>query len=189
MSTKLNIESMRKALATLTHKAKATGLTLKQMQADIAKHYAMKKMANGGAVDIATIGINEAPDMDIKEAVMPAATTVENAMPTGGVDFQPQMPGRQLAAAAPAGESVGMPGQNMPTMPAPQAASPVAPNAPPTNILTSTPQGNLMQAMKPAVKMAKGGKVKGVVKVKVSPSGDAMMYELTRAQRYTKKVK
>ena len=72
-----------------------------------------------------------------------------------------------------------------------------------------TPQGQAMSAMQatppaappvpPPARMAKGGKVKKAIPVKgkalikekvtVAPTGDAMMYELTRAQRFTKKVK
>ncbi|CAB4131841.1 hypothetical protein UFOVP125_51 [uncultured Caudovirales phage] len=133
--------------------------TIDEMRAHLILH-----KAEGGPIDIKDIGAEEAPNMDVKEFMSPGLDKI--SMPTGGVDFQPQMPGKQMLPGQPP-QQPGMPGQPpAPGMP-PQGAMPPgappmgamppgmpgAPPAPPkgpqSNILAMTPQGQAMQAMRP----------------------------------------
>lgn len=236
-----SLNEMRQALALVASHANDNGIPLEHMQRELTRHMGkgMKKMAMGGPVtpapvapapaapqapadnnqvDMQAVGINEAPGMPVKEAMMPAKPTDTNAMPTGGVDFQPQQPGMQLAPApvppqGPADQGQAPQGQQpqgqppIQLQPGQAGANPAGatPPGPQSNILSMTPQGQAMSAMQatpavpPPARMAKGGKVKKAIPVKgkalikekvtVAPTGDAMMYELTRAQRFTKKVK
>jgi hypothetical protein len=220
-----SLNEMRQAIALVASHAKDNGIPLEHMQRELMQHMGKgkKKMAMGGpvtpapavanSVDMQAVGINEAPSMPVKEPMMPATPTDNNAMPTGGVDFQPQQPGTQLAPApvppqGPAGQGQAPQGQQpegqppIQLQPGQENANPAGPQS---NILSMTPQGQAMSAMQatppvpPPARMAKGGKVKKAIPVKgkalikekvtVAPTGDAMMYELTRAQRFTKKVK
>ena len=113
------------------------------------------KMADGGQVDIKNIGVNEAPDMDVKQYFMPRPMT-SNVFPVGGVQQAPQAPQGQQGMQ-------GMPQGQAPFQP-PQAP----PRQPPSNILQMTPQGQAMSAMTPPKPMARGGHV----------DRDTMMLEL-----------
>jgi len=146
------------------------GPSMDEMRAHLVLH-----KAEGGPIDIKNIGAEEAPNMDVKEYMSPGMDKI--SLPIGGVDFQPQMPGKQMLPAPP-GQPPGMPGQPpAPGMP-PQGAMPPgappqgmppgappmgamppgmppqAPAAPPkgpqSNILAMTPQGQAMQAMRPS---------------------------------------
>jgi len=144
-------------------------------QDEMLAHVMLHK-ASGGLVDIKTIGVEEAPDMPVKEYMKLEG----EGFPVGGVDFQPQLPGQQILPAAPgqAGQPPGQPGQapgQVPQMPgqmgqapqggAPQGGPPMPPfgqpRGPQSNILAMTPQGQAMQAMRPnpaaMPRMAKGG--------------------------------
>jgi len=143
-------------------------------QDEMLAHVMLRK-ASGGPVDIKKIGVDEAPDMDVKEYMSPSGP----GFPVGGVDFQPQLPGQQILPAAP-GQPGQAPGQ-MPQMPgqtgqvpqggAPQGGPPMPPfgqpRGPQSNILAMTPQGQAMQAMRPnpaaMPRMATGGTVKSSI--------------------------
>ena len=135
------------------------------------------------ALDIRSVGVDEAPDMAVKTYVSPGlgkATT----LPIGGVDFAPMMPGQQLAPGA------GTPGQPQPPQqggpggpgeappagppgsppivpmggPAPGEA-PVgqSPQTPQSNILAMTRQGQALRALSPVLPPPKKKAVGGVV--------------------------
>jgi hypothetical protein len=133
------------------------------------------------ALDIRSVGVDEAPDMAVKTYVSPGlgkATT----LPIGGVDFAPMMPGQQLAPGAgtpgqpqppqqggPGGPGeappAGPPGSEVPMGgPAPGVA-PVgqSPQTPQSNILAMTRQGQALRALTPVlpppIKKAVGGVV------------------------------
>ncbi len=140
--------------------------TMDEMRAHLILH-----KAEGGPIDIKDIGAEEAPNMAVKEYMSPGVDKI--SLPIGGVDFQPQMPGKQMLPGQPpqppgAPPPGGLPGQppqgGMPGMPPqgglappppPQGAMPIGmpppapPKGPPSNILAMTPQGQAMQAMRP----------------------------------------
>lgn len=127
--------------------------------------------ADGGNVDqsdvnIAEVGVNEAPNLPVK-AYSPFATDESQGMPFGGVDMDNSQPGQQLMSQ-----------QQMQQVqqPAPQSPTPPAAPAPQggSNILQMTPQGRAMSAMQPPQPVGKkrGGKV-------TMPSTDGMRYALT----------
>lgn len=155
-------------------------------QDEMLAHVMLRK-ADGGAIDIKTIGAEEAPDMPVKEYVKPAG---EQGLPVGGVDFQPEQPGQQFMPGAPQQPPGQIPGQpeQIPQQPAPLTGQPTPslngpqapalnqpnkmlggppmppfgqPKGPQSNILAMTRQGQAMQAMRPSPtpmpKMAKGG--------------------------------
>jgi lysophospholipase L1-like esterase len=144
-------------------------------QDEMLAHVMLHK-AEGGAVDMKEVGAEEAPDMPVKEYVAPSG---EQGLPIGGVDFQPEQPGKQLMPGAPQqppGQIPGQPGQ-IPQQPAPLTGQPTPslggpqapalnqpnkmlggppmppfgqPRGPQSNILAMTPQGQAMQAMRPS---------------------------------------
>lgn len=138
----------------------------------------LQYLADGGSVGINDIGVNEAPNMDVKVYMPPSDPTSENSMPVGGVDFQPLQPGQQVAAAQPQGQigqppaPQGQPGQpqapqGMPQMSQPPQGMPptggaAAPVGARSNLLQLTAQGKALSAMQPVgmKQMAKGGAVK-----------------------------
>ncbi|CAB4240910.1 hypothetical protein UFOVP56_32 [uncultured Caudovirales phage] len=121
----------------------------------------MQYKAEGGAVEPANIGVEEAPEMQVK-LYMPPGGDNQNGMPVGGVDFQPDQAGQQMLPAQQAPQ--GQPPQGAPSQPqAPQGAgmpqmgqAPAmpptggagAPTGPQSNILNMTPQGQAMSAMR-----------------------------------------
>ena len=121
------------------------------------------RMADGGQVDIQNIGVEEAPDMDVKQYFMPRPMT-SNVFPVGGIQQAPMQPQQQ--PQVPQGQQ-GMPQGQAPFQP-PQAP----PRQPPSNILQMTPQGQAMSAMTPPKPMARGGHV----------DRDTMMLELMNRQ-------
>ena len=147
----------------------------------------MQYRAAGGAIrpgGPTHIGVDEAPAMPVKLYMPPG---MDESMPIGGVDFQPESPGQQMMPGQPGqppqgGQPPGQPpAPGGPQGPAPQGGLPApggpAPGQPPapqggprSNILQMTPQGQAMSAMratppgmpvpKPGMpRMAKGGKV------------------------------
>lgn len=138
---------------------------------DEMRAHIMLRKADGGAINIKSIGIDEAPNMAIKEFVPPAGG---GGLPPGGVDFQPFTPGSQLMPMQ-QGQQPGQPPQGQaPGQPPamgqpPQGQAPQGPlgqprpggplGQPQSNILSMTPQGQALQAMRPS-RMAKGGAVK-----------------------------
>lgn len=134
----------------------STEPTLDEMRAHLVLH-----KADGGAIDIKEIGAEEAPNMEVKEFLSPGMDKI--SLPVGGVDFQPQMFGKQMLPGQPP-QQPGMPGQPpgapqgaMPLGALPQGAMPpgmpgappAPPKGPPSNILAMTPQGQALQAMRP----------------------------------------
>lgn len=141
-------------------------------QDEMLAHIMLHK-ADGGAVNIKDIGIDEAPDMPIKEFVPPSGG---GGIPPGGVDFEPLTPGNQMMPAQPGQPPQGQaPGQPPAMGQPPQGQAPQGPlgqprpggplGQPQSNILSMTPQGQALQAMRPS-KMATGGAVKrNIVKI------------------------
>jgi len=155
-------------------------------QDEMLAHVMLRK-ADGGSIDMKTIGAEEAPNMDVKTYVAPSGG---QGLPVGGVDFQPESPGKQLMPGAPnqpPGQLPGLPGQ-VPQQPSPLTGQPPPslngaqapalnqpnqmlggppmppfgqPRGPQSNILAMTPQGQAMQAMRPSPtpmpRMASGG--------------------------------
>jgi hypothetical protein len=135
-------------------------------QDEMMAHIMLKGMSN-----LKDVGANEAPNLKVKSYVPPAGGP---GLPVGGVDFQPEAQGQQMMPGQPpqAGGLPAAPGQP-PQAGGPQGGPPPgasgqppapAPNAPRSNILQMTPQGQAMAAMKPSgppgappPKMAGGG--------------------------------
>jgi hypothetical protein len=137
-----------------------------------------------GLGQMQSIGANEAPSMDVK-AFVPTSGSPDNnrlpvggvdtsrgPLPVGGIDMNKGQPGQQLQPA-PAGEQPGMdqvpqgdkmPG-NMPGIPsgAPSGMPPGGPGG--GNILSMTPQGQALAAMKPQG-LSEGGTPKSTADMK-----------------------
>lgn len=152
----------------------AEGGNVEPSQDEMLAHIMLHK-ADGGAVNIKEVGVDEAPDMPIKEFVPPAGG---GGLPPGGVDFEPLTPGNQLMPTQPGqqpgqppqGQAPGQPQQGPLGQPQsggplgqPQSGGPLGQSQ--SNILSMTPQGQALQAMRPS-RLAKGGKVKrNIVKI------------------------
>lgn len=127
--------------------------------------------ADGGNVDVAEIGVEEAPNLPVK-AYSPFALDGDVEMPFGGVDMDPTQQGGQLMSQqSMQNAQQGM--QQQQPMGAPPAPKPQAGS----NILQMTKQGQAMAAMRPTpmpkpAGMKRGGKV-------TIPSTDSMRYALT----------
>ena len=154
-------------------------------------------MLRKGNVSLKDIGANEAPNMKTKAYAPPSGGP---GFPVGGVDFQPENPGQQMLPGVPgqppgqppqAGGPPGAPGQppapagglppGPPGAPPPggllNAPSPLlrGPQGPQSNILSMTPQGQALQAMRPnpapvrpgapMPRMARGGTVGSHIKL------------------------
>lgn len=161
--------------------------TLAQMRAALAQRLNPIEMQNIGineALDITPKAFMP-PDKSTSFQPAPGGVATRTGMPVGGVDISRMQPGQQLMpqpGTAPgtseqpgqptAGQPQGnMPGQQPSPMPTgfgqtpPTAFQPTAPApmAPPSNILSMTPQGRALNAMTPpgpSIGMASGGKVK-----------------------------
>jgi hypothetical protein len=139
---------------------------LAQMRLEMGRHKNPQVMSN--------IGVDEAVDIDPKIFVNPnphssglpdigGVKTPDGALPVGGIDMNPQQVGQQMMPQQPQqGQPQGMQ-QGQPNG-APPSMAPAGMGAPqgPSNILSLTPQGQAMNAMRPPQgqpKMAKGGVV------------------------------
>jgi hypothetical protein len=118
----------------------------------------MPAYADGGMVDVKSIGVREAPAMAIKAYFKPFGGG-DQRLPVGGIDMDKMQEGQQMAQ---------MPQQGQPQPPQgaqpPQGGLPPPPQGaqPPSNILQMTQQGQAMNAMRPPQpmpKMAMGGQV------------------------------
>jgi hypothetical protein len=118
-------------------------------------------MADGGQVDVQSIGVEEAPNMDVK-MYFPPRPAQGSMLPVGGI---------QQAQQAPMQPPPPMPNQP-PQQPSP---APIQAGQPPSNILQMTPQGQAMNAIKPP-QMARGGKV----------DRDTMMFALMNRNKKVK---
>jgi hypothetical protein len=160
----------------IVHKAEGGAvLPIEQIKAQM-----MKKGLN----QLQSIGANEAPSLGIKAYVSPVGRPDNNQMPVGGVDTsQGNLPvggidmskmqvGNQLAPQGmpqPAGMPQGMDQPPMGDMPPPMGGMPPVGGMPPpqggSNILSMTPQGQAMAAIKPQG-LAKGGSAKSTADMK-----------------------
>jgi hypothetical protein len=123
----------------------------------------IKKMADGGQVDVQSIGVNEAPNMDVK-MYFPPRPAQGSMLPVGGIQQAQQAPMQ--------------PPPPMPNQPQPQqqpSPAPIQAGQPPSNILQMTRQGQAMNAIKPP-QMARGGKV----------DRDTMMFALMNRNKKVK---
>lgn len=129
-----------------------------------------------GLNTLQSIGANEAPSMGIKAYVPTAGSpdagrmpvggidTAMGSLPVGGVDMSKGQPGNQLAPQGmPAGTQQGMDQTPMGDMPPPMGGTPPPQGG--SNILSMTPQGQAMAALKPQG-LAKGGSAKSIDEMK-----------------------
>lgn len=147
-----------------TYAGRAEGGSIQGPSLDDMRAHLVLHKADGGAIDIKEVGAEEAPNMDVKEFMSPGMDKI--SLPVGGVDFQPQMPGKQMLPGQPPqqpnmpgqpGQPPGAPQGAMPPGAPPQgamppgmpSAPPAPPKGPPSNILAMTPQGQALQAMRP----------------------------------------
>ena len=131
-------------------KQKAKSMSLEQFKAQRVLHKAV-----GGAVNMSSLGVNEAPNMDIKAYFPPGPVTKPGELPMGGIP-QPapqQQPGMPPPGAPQGPQAPQMPGQppEAPQMGGLPSAPPQGPpmGQPPSNILQMTRQGQAMNAMTP----------------------------------------
>ena len=127
--------------------------------------------ADGGNVDVAEVGVEEAPNLPVK-AYSPFALDGDVEMPFGGVDMDPARQGGQLLSPQMAQNAQQGAQQQQPfngPAPAPQQGS---------NILQMTKQGQALSAMRPTPAPAKPAGMKRGGKVTM-PSTDSMRYALT----------
>ena len=142
--------------------------------------------AEGGRVLMENVGVDEAPDMDVKEYILPK-------FGFGGVEM-PQQPPAQPAQtpqgtapqqgiqAPPSGHPL-QPPSSLPTRPTGPAAL--------SNILQLTQQGKAMNAIQPPAPQVMGKAKGGIVnkdKVRILPSVEHMKMELLKVNK-SKKVK
>ena len=155
----------------VVHKAEGgTVLPIEQIKAQMMNRFK-------GLNQLQSIGANEAPSMGIKAYVpttgspdaghMPVGgiDTSRGDLPVGGVDMDKMQQGHQLMpnAPAPAGQQQGMNQPPMGDMPPPMGGMPPPQGG--SNILSMTPQGQAMAAMKPQG-LAKGGSAKSTADMK-----------------------
>ena len=120
------------------------------------------RMADGGQVDAQSIGVEEAPNMDVK-VYFPPRPAQGSMLPVGGI---------QQAQQAPMQPPPPAPNQQPPQQPSP---APIQAGQPPSNILQMTRQGQAMNAMTPP-QMARGGHI----------NRDAMMLALMNRNKKVK---
>ncbi len=126
-------------------------------QDEMLAHVMLHK-ADGGAVDLTNVGVEEAPDMPVKDYINPGPQRSDQ-MPVGGVDMIPVQPGQQLMPSPspggmpqPAGQPPGMQiPQDGPQNPLAQLGSPkgTPPMGMPPMGMPSPPQGGLPQGVQP----------------------------------------
>ena len=132
-----------------------------------------------GLNQLQSIGAEEAPSMGIKAYVpttgspdagrMPVGgiDTSQGDLPVGGIDMSKQQPGHQLMPSQP-GQQPGMgqvPMADQPPMDNMPVKGAMQPQQAGSNILSMTPQGQAMAALKPQG-LAKGGSAKSVDEMK-----------------------
>ena len=166
---------------------------LAQYRVNVGKH------TNPDLMD--SIGVNEAMDINPKVFMNPnphspgipdvGGVATQGGLPIGGVDQNPQQPGQQLTPQPLAPQQGGLPQQ--PEQPNEAPASPMGSPAPQAggapspmgNLLSITPQGQQMQAMRPPqqpgtppqmatggiVHLAKGGDVEESTRITIPGTG------------------
>ena len=138
----------------IIHKAEggSMNLTTDQMRAAL-----MGKSNTTSLSNLQSVGANEAPSLPVKSFIPPHGAQTNGSIPVGGVDENVMQPGQQMMPQQPQ-----QPGQPQPGQPQaqPQQGQPQPPQGPQSNILSITPQGQAMAAMRPAG-MATGGGVHG----------------------------
>jgi hypothetical protein len=159
----------------IVHKAEGGAvLPIEQIKAQMMNRFK-------GLNQLQSIGANEAPSMGIKAYVptigrpdngqMPVGgiDTARGDLPVGGIDMSQQQAGQQLMPNAPAQQGMDQvpQGDKIPTMDG--TGAPPNPNSNPnqmgSNILSMTPQGQAMAAMKPQG-LAEGGSAKSIDEMK-----------------------
>ena len=108
--------------------------------------------------NLTSIGANEAPSMPVKTFIQPHGNPDNGQIPVGGVDENVMQPGQQLMPQQP--QQPQQPAHPPQAGAQPQQGQPQPPQGPQSNILSLTPQGQAMAAMRPAG-MADGGGVEG----------------------------
>ena len=140
------------------HKGFEEGGTVSEPSMDEMLAHVMLHKADGGSVDLANVGVEEAPDMNVKSFINPGPQSGDQ-LPVGGVDMIPVQPGQQLMPSPspggmpqPAGQPTGMQiPQDGPQNPLAQLGAPKG--TPPMGAspmgLTTPPQGGLPQGVQP----------------------------------------
>jgi hypothetical protein len=157
----------------VVHKAEGGAvLPIEQIKAQMMNRFK-------GLSQLQSIGANEAPSMGIKAYVPTAGSpdagqmpvggidTSQGSLPVGGIDMSKQQPGHQLMPN-PTGQQPGMgqtPMEDKPPMDGMPLMGEMAPTESASNILSMTPQGQQMAAMKPQG-LAKGGSAKSIDEMK-----------------------
>jgi len=137
--------------------AKEQGYHNGPSQDEMLAHVMLHK-ADGGAIDLANVGVEEAPDMSTKSYINPGPQSGDQ-LPVGGVDMIPTAPGQQLMPSPspggmpqPAGQPPGMQiPQDGPQNPLAQLGAPkgTQPMGMPPMGMPAPPQGGLPQGVKP----------------------------------------
>jgi hypothetical protein len=135
----------------IIHKAEGGSMqepSVHQMRSALMGHPNITSLSN-----LTSVGANEAPGLPVKTFIPPHGAETNGSIPVGGVDENVMQPGQQLMPQQPQ--------QAAPQSQAgaqPQQGQPQPPQGPQSNILSMTPQGQAMAAMRPAG-MASGGGV------------------------------
>ncbi len=138
----------------IIHKAEggSMNLTTNQMRAAL-----MGKSNTTSLSNLQSVGANEAPSLPVKSFISPHGRSDNGTMPVGGVDENVMQPGQQMMPQQAPQQSPGQPQPGQPQAGAqPQQGQPQPPQGPQSNILSMTPQGQAMAAMRPTG-MADGG--------------------------------
>ena len=109
--------------------------TIDQMKAQLMA----QQPRYAGLSQLQSVGVNEAPGLDVKEYLPPHGRYDNSPMPVGGIDMSLMQPGQQLMPPPPAQGAPGAPGAPPP--------GPTGPTPPMGNMLSMTPQGQAMSAM------------------------------------------
>ena len=136
----------------IIHKAEggSMNLTTQQMRAALMHGPNITSLSN-----LQSIGAQEAPSLPVKEFIAPHGAPTYGSIPVGGIDENLQQPGQQMSPQQPQQQGQQPQGGAQP----PQGGG-APPQGPESNILSLTPQGQAMAAMRPTG-MASGGSMGG----------------------------
>ena len=147
----------------IIHKAEggSMNLTTDQMRAAL-----MGKSNTTSLSNLQSVGANEAPSLPVKSFIPPHGRSDNGSIPVGGVDEDVMQPGQQMMPQQAPQQPPGQPQPGQPQAGAlPQQGQPQPPQGPNSNILSLTPQGQAMAAMRPTA-MASGGSAKSIDQMK-----------------------
>ena len=125
-------------------------LTTEQMRAAL-----MRKPSTPNLNNLQSVGAQEAPDLETKAYIPQHGDPSIGGIPVGGVDQDPTQPGQQMMMQQPQ-QAAPQPGQQPQGGAQPPQGQPQPQQGGQSNILSMTPQGQAMAAMRPTG-MATGG--------------------------------